>query len=146
MEIWTVWLFLSYHIKISCLFCFVFVLFLFLFFWHLLNHLGLLSLYWWHDWTFEQKRTTKEQSLIQLILRKWGFEVVFNAAAIPDTSISLLPTIPKLYDSILHWYCQGWIKWFLPQEQDFKMKISSIDFLTQIDVLTNNVQNLVTNP
>ena len=32
---------------------------------------------------------------------------------------------------------QGWIKWFLPQEQGFKMKISSIKFLT------NNVQNMV---
>ena len=32
----------------------------------------------------------------------------------------------------------------LPQEQGFKMKISSIDFLTQVDVLTNNVQNMVT--
>ena len=26
---------------------------------------------------------------------------------------------------------QGWIKWYLPKEHDFRMKISSIDFLTQ---------------
>ena len=41
----------------------------------------------------------------------------------------------------------GMDKWFLPQEQGFKMKISSIDFHTQIDILarvTNNVWNMVT--
>ena len=44
----------------------------------------------------------------------------------------------------LGYQMQGWIKWFLPQEQGFNMKISSLDFLTQIDVLTINVQNIVT--
>ena len=47
---------------------------------------------------------------------------------------------------IVHGYMQGWIKWFLPQEQGFKVNISSIDFLTQIGVLTHNVWNMVKSP